>query len=249
MSTTAVTYIGGPTVLLEWAGLRIVTDPTFDPPQSYPESGSTTLIKTAGPGILRADLGRIDLVLLSHHTHKDNLDWEGLELIAQGPTTISTREAASDLWGGSVQGLDDWESTAVGNATVTVVPAMHIPPGHGYDPPVVGFVLQSPDAPTVYVSGDNFSLGLVEQIAENFPDIAIAVLFAGAARVPGIDADLTLGSTEAAEAARLLAPRAVIGVHTADWAHFSQTHDQLEAAFASMPGLLADTPKGTRVEL
>ncbi|MBI5160024.1 MAG: MBL fold metallo-hydrolase [Micrococcales bacterium] len=249
MSTTAVTYIGGPTVLLEWAGLRIVTDPTFDPPQSYPERGSTTLVKTAGPGILRTDLGRVDLVLLSHHTHKDNLDWEGLELIAQGPTTISTREAASDLWGGSVQGLDDWESTTVGGATVTVVPALHVPPGYGYDPPVVGFVLQSPDAPTVYVSGDNSSLGLVEQIADNFPDIQLAILFAGAARVPEIDADLTLGSAEAAEAARLLGPRAVVGVHTADWAHFSQTREQLEAAFASTPGLLIDTPKGLRVEL
>ena len=223
MSRTAVTYIGGPTVLLEWAGLRIVTDPTFDPPQSYAEPGSSTLTKTAGPGIARAALGPVDLVLLSHHTHKDNLDWEGLELIAQGPPTISTREAASDLWGGSVQGFDDWESTEVGAATITVVPALHIPPGNGYDPPVVGFVLQSPGEPTVYVSGDNYSLGLVEQIADNFADIEVAVLFAGAARVPEIDAHLTLRSTDAAEAARMLGARAVVGVHTADWTHFSET--------------------------
>jgi L-ascorbate metabolism protein UlaG (beta-lactamase superfamily) len=27
-----ITYIGGPTALLEFGGLRLLTDPTFDPP-------------------------------------------------------------------------------------------------------------------------------------------------------------------------------------------------------------------------
>ena len=30
------TYLGGPTVLLEYAGLRFLTDPTFDAPQTLP---------------------------------------------------------------------------------------------------------------------------------------------------------------------------------------------------------------------
>ena len=90
MSPTTITYIGGPTALLEYAGLRFVTDPTFDPPQTYAEPGSTTLVKTAGPGIPRSELGRVDAVLLSHHSHRDNLDYEGLELIATGIPTLST---------------------------------------------------------------------------------------------------------------------------------------------------------------
>ena len=60
MSTTTITYIGGPTAILEYAGLRMVTDPTFDSPQSYSDPDETTLVKTAGPGILRSDLGHID---------------------------------------------------------------------------------------------------------------------------------------------------------------------------------------------
>ena len=35
MPATTLTYIGGPTAILEVAGLRIVTDPTFDRPRSY----------------------------------------------------------------------------------------------------------------------------------------------------------------------------------------------------------------------
>lgn len=249
MPTTAITYIGGPTALIEYAGLRIVTDPTFDPPQDYPEPGQATLVKTVGPAIARADLGTIDLVLLSHHGHKDNLDWEGLELIAQGPVTVSTREAASDLWGGSVLGFDDWESYEIGVVTVTVVPALHGPPGsEKLVGTVVGFVLEAPAHPTVYVSGDNASLDLVEQIAGRFPDIEVAVLFAGAARVPGIDAALTLTSTDAAAAASLLGASRVVGLHTDDWTHFSESRADLEEAFAGS-GLLLATPRGARVEV
>lgn len=249
MSTTAITFIGGPTALLEYAGLRIVTDPTFDGPQVYEDPDETTLVKTVGPAIARQDLGSVDLVLLSHHGHKDNLDWEGLELIAQGVPTLSTRQAAADLFGGSVIGLDNWESYDFGVVTITAMPALHGPPGS--EPlvgPVIGFMLEAPGEPTVYVSGDNASLPLVRQIADRFAPVDIALLFAGAARVEDIDADLTLNSTDAATAAESLGARLVVGLHTEDWTHFTHTRAQLEAAFDGT-GILALTPRGVRVEL
>ncbi len=249
MPTTAITYIGGPTALLEYAGLRVVTDPTFDPPQEYAEPGETSLVKTRGPALTRADVWPVDLVLLSHHLHKDNLDYEGLELIAQGPLTLSTREAADDLWGGSVVGFDDWESHEVGDVTITVVPALHGPPGSDrIVGNVIGFVLEAPGCPTVYVSGDNASVALVEQIANRFPEIDIAVLFAGAARVPEIDATLTMTATDAARAASILNPRVIVGLHTDDWEHFSEGRAELEHALRDS-GLLVATPRGKRVEL
>ena len=252
MSTTAVTYLGGPTALLEWGGLRIVTDPTFDPPQVYAHPGESRLVKTAGPAVARQDIAPVDLVLLSHHGHKDNLDWEGLELIAQGPTTLSTQLAASELWGGSVLGFDDWEQYRLGDAVVTIVPALHGPPGSlASSGPVVGFVLENPGDPTVYVSGDNASLELVEQIAGRFPQIDIALLFAGAARVPRLDAALTLTSVDAARAAQLLGARQVVGLHVEDWEHFSENRADLVAAFdaAGIGDRLVLTPRGERVEL
>jgi len=249
MSPTTITYIGGPTAILEYGGLRIVTDPTFDPPGEYPDDDGEPLIKTAGPAIERSAIRRIDLVLLSHHEHEDNLDFEGRELLAQGVLTLSTVKAASDLVDLGVVGLDAWESYEVGPVTVTAVPALHGPPGaETMLGPVIGFVLEAASLPTVYVSGDNASLPLVEQIADRFPDIEIAVLFAGAARVPSIPADLTLNSADAAAAARILGAARVVGLHTEDWAHFSETREQLEAAFARSDVLVA-TPRGVTVEL
>jgi L-ascorbate metabolism protein UlaG (beta-lactamase superfamily) len=249
MAMTTLTYIDGPTAVLEYAGLRIITDPTFDPPQSYGEPDDPPLVKTAGPGIPRQKIGHIDLVLLSHHEHEDNLDYEGLELLASGVVTLSTMKAATDLFGGGVIGLDAWESHTIGGVTITAAPALHGPPGvEARLGSVIGFVLEAPGEPTVYVSGDNASLPLVQQIADAFPAIDIALLFAGAARIPQIDAPLTLTSADAAAAARILGTTRVVGLHTEDWEHFSETRAQLEAAFDGS-GLLVATPRGEIVVL
>jgi L-ascorbate metabolism protein UlaG (beta-lactamase superfamily) len=241
-----VTYVGGPTAILEYAGLRILLDPTFDPPQTY-ESDGESLTKTAAPGVALDDLGPIDLILLSHHEHEDNLDFAGAELVRSTPT-LSTAKAGVDL-GMPVVGLDCWEEHRVGAITVTAAPALHGPPGaERLVGPVIGFLLEAPDEPTVYVSGDNASLELVEQIADRFPAIDVAMLFAGAARVPSIDAALTLTSTDAAKAARILGASTVVGLHTEDWRHFSESRADLEAAFAGTD-LLLETPRGVTVEV
>jgi L-ascorbate metabolism protein UlaG (beta-lactamase superfamily) len=249
MSTTTITYIGGPTAVFEYAGLRFITDPTFDPPQAYPEPGSTTLVKTQGPAIARTDLPSIDLVLLSHHSHKDNLDYEGLELLATGVPTLSTADAANELFGAGLIGLDDWESHDHAGVTITAVPALHGPPGsERFVGHVTGFVLEADGEPTIYVSGDNASIPLVQQIADRFPAIEIAVLFAGAGRVPRIEGVLTLTSADAVTAAKALGATKVVGLHTEDWEHFSETRAELTAAFAGFD-VLIDTPRGVRVTL
>ena len=115
MPGAVVTYLGGPTVLLEYADLRILTDPTFDPPGEYANPGSSTLVKTAGPGLPAAAIEPVDVILLSHHEHKDNLDVAGAALIATGIPTFATPYAAAGL-GGSVRGLAIWESTRLGES-------------------------------------------------------------------------------------------------------------------------------------
>lgn len=249
MPGTSVTYVGGPTVLLEYAGFVIVTDPTFDEPRAYERPGSTTLVKTHAPGIAAAALPPVHLVLLSHHDHRDNLDDAGLALVRSGIPTLTTPHAAEALALPNVRGLEPWEAAARRRITVTAVPASHGP--SDVAGPVTGFLLEAPGAPTVYISGDNSELDAVDEIAARYAPVDVAVLFAGAARVPAIDAALTLTSADAVEAARMLGARAVVGVHTEDWQHFSETRADLETAFAAagMADLLVATPRGTRVPL
>jgi L-ascorbate metabolism protein UlaG (beta-lactamase superfamily) len=60
MNTMKITLVGGPTALLELGGLRLLTDPTFDPPGAF--AGAVTRTKTAGPALSAAEAGRVDVV-------------------------------------------------------------------------------------------------------------------------------------------------------------------------------------------
>ncbi|WP_033219558.1 MBL fold metallo-hydrolase [Kitasatospora phosalacinea] len=230
----AVQVFGGPTALIEYGGLRLLTDPTFDAPGDYPRGDGRFLTKTLPGTADPADLGPIDAVLLSHDEHPDNLDRRGRELLADVPLTLTTRGGAERL-GGTARGLAPWESVELGAVTVTAVPAQHGPDGS--EPlvgEVVGFVLTGPGLPVVYVSGDNASLAVVERIAERFGPVDTAVLFAGGARTGILDnALLTLDSARAAEAARILGARRVVPVHYDSWAHFTEGREPLLAAFAA----------------
>ncbi|MEV6268051.1 MBL fold metallo-hydrolase [Kribbella sp. NPDC051936] len=231
-----ITHIGGPTAVLNLGGLTFLIDPAFDEPREYQLPGRV-MKKLTGPAIQAAELGPVDVVLVSHDQHKDNLDDAGRALLAGIPTVLSTPDAATRISG--VRGLANWESVDLprpdgGVITVTGVPALHGPEGAEEVLGVVtGFVLRGDGLPTVYVSGDNASLGLVKEIADRFAPIDVAVLFAGAARTTLLDgANLTLTSADAVEAARLLDAAVVVPVHTEGWAHFTEGPDQFAAAFA-----------------
>ncbi|MFF2384301.1 MBL fold metallo-hydrolase [Streptomyces sp. NPDC058108] len=237
-----VRTFGGPTALFEYGGLCFLTDPTFDGPGDYPSAGPT-LTKTAPSSATPADLGPIDVVLLSHDEHADNLDVSGRALLADVPLTLTTPGGGERL-GERAKGLADWETVELerpggGTLTVTAVPAVHGPgPREEVEPltgQVVGFVLTGEGLPTVYVSGDNASLGAVKKIAERFAPVDTAILFAGAPRFPMLfDGNLiVLDSAQAAEAARILAARRVVPVHHDSWAHFTEGREELEAAFAA----------------
>jgi hypothetical protein len=95
-----LTHIGGPTLLLEFGGLRLLTDPTFDAPGEY-VSGALTLTKLRGPATDAGAIGTIDAVLLSHDQHADNLDPSGRHFIEAAPATYTTRAGAERLRGRS----------------------------------------------------------------------------------------------------------------------------------------------------
>src|SRR5512140_1238779 len=103
-----MTYVGGPTALIEVGGLRILTDPTFDPAGGEYRAASYSLHKTQGPAVARETVGPIDVVLLSHDHHFDNLDTAGRELLGRVDTVLTTTAGAERL-GGRATGLQPWD--------------------------------------------------------------------------------------------------------------------------------------------
>lgn len=197
--------MGDPAAILEYGGLRWLIDPTLSPPGEY---GGLT--KLAGPAldVTRAD--QIDVVLLSHHQHTDNLDPAGRAFLAAANRVLSTTKAAEEL-GGNVVGMEPWseaelESPRGGAAKVTAVHAQHGPDGsEEIQGPVLGFVLSAAGADSIYVSGDNASRDVVRAIVQRTGELPIAILNAGAVQLPKFDHGyLTLSADHAADVAKIL---------------------------------------------
>lgn len=255
----AATVLGGPTTVLDLGGLRIVVDPTFDDagPHGY-------LTKEAGPSAHEDALGEVDVVLVSHDQHPDNLDERGRAFALTAPLVLTGPLSAGRL-GSPAVGLPAWESSTVprrdggGELTITAVPAVHGPEDGERDADghvnceVTGFVLTGDGLPTVYISGDNASIGTVAEISRRLPGIDAAILFIGAARVPTKfgGRPLTLNSRSAAAATAVLGAKVVIPAHYDGWAHFSEGPDDISTAFdeAGLSSLLRLTDHGTWVPL
>ena len=136
-----LTHIGGPTVLIELDGWRILTDPTFDPPgRRYDLGWGTSSRKLTGPAIDVSDLKAIDAVLLTHDHHADNLDDTGRHLLPATQTVVTTHSGAKRL-GGHTRGLRSWETTTLESPgrptiTITATPCRHgLPPRPTAEPP------------------------------------------------------------------------------------------------------------------
>ncbi len=233
-----LTYIGGPTALLEVGGLRLLTDPTFDPAGEEYQTSVYTLRKTTGPALEQGALGQIDAVLLSHDHHFDNLDRTG-RLVLNGVAAILTTQAGAERLGAPAIGLAPWQSVDLpardGRVLrVTGTPARHGPVREDRGP-VTGFVLTRVESAesAIYVSGDTVWYEGVEEVSRRFK-VLVAILFMGAARVREVGpSHLTFTASEAIVAARVFADATIIPLHYEGWEHFSESRRQIEDAFKS----------------
>jgi len=245
-----ITHVGGPTVLIETGGWRLLTDPTFDPAGGkYRFGWGTGSRKTAGPAIAAADIGPIDAVLLSHDHHDDNLDAAGRALLPGAGTVVTTASGAERLGGGAV-GLRDWDTTRLDPPRegmtpieVTATPCRHGPPGFG---PIVGDVIgfalrwEGQDAGVLWISGDTVLYDGVRQVAERL-EVDAALFHLGGVRFP-VTGPLrfTMVARDAVELCGLVRPRTAIPIHYEGWVHFKEGRDAVERELASAPADVRD---------
>jgi L-ascorbate metabolism protein UlaG (beta-lactamase superfamily) len=235
MSTPRFTLIGGPTVLIEIGGFRLLTDPTFDEPGDY-KLPHVTLTKTAPPAMALADVGPIDAVLLSHDQHADNLDNSGRDFLHRAPRVLTTVVGAGRL-GNGAEGLRPWQEVELkkpngASLRIAATPARHGPAG--IEPlagDVIGFVVDD-GASQVYITGDTVWYDGVAEVARRF-NAGTVLLFAGSAQTRG-PFHLTMDTNDAIETAHAFSNAVIVPVHTEGWAHFKQSGDDLQKAFNAL---------------
>ena len=236
-----ITHIGGPTVLIEVEGWTILSDPTFDPPgRTYNFGWGTSSRKMTGPSVAVEDLPPIDVVLISHDNHGDNLDDAGRALLPSAGTVVTTKRAAGRL-GVLARGLETWDTTTVDRTgrpslSITATPCRHGPPlsrpivGH-----VIGFALewQGQKHGVLWISGDTVLYDGVKDVADRF-NVDVAIVHLGEVQFP-ITGPIRYSMTaqDGIELCSSVKPRTAIPVHYEGWSHFHEGRASVERRIAA----------------
>ena len=244
-----LTHVGGPTVLVEAAGWRLLTDPTFDPPgRRYRFGWGTGSAKLAGPAVAATALGPIDAVLLTHDHHDDNLDSCGRALLPSAGAVVTTVAGAGRLRG-HARGLEPWRTTTLERPglpplMITATPCRHGPPlSRPLAGDVIGFAIawEGQEHGVLWISGDTVLYDGVRDLARQLR-VDTAVLHLGGVRFPVTGpVRYTMTAADAIELCSLLEPRVVIPVHYEGWRHFREGRAALERELARAPEAVGRT--------
>ncbi|MFI0374103.1 MBL fold metallo-hydrolase [Actinomadura sp. 1N219] len=243
MTEVEFTHVGGPTVLIEFGGWRLLTDPTFDPPgRTYRFGWSTSSRKLTSPAIQAADLPPIDAVLLTHDHHADNLDHAGRALLPGAGAVITTASGARRLAAGA-HGLrpghtHHLHSPDKPTITITATPCRHGPPlSRPITGDVIGFALTWPEQRhgPLWITGDTVLYPAVRETAAALRPGTV-LLHLGGVRFPQTGPlHYTMTAAHALTLLDTITPTTVLPVHYEGWRHFRETRDHITATLDTAP--------------
>ncbi|MDG4821306.1 MBL fold metallo-hydrolase [Asanoa sp. WMMD1127] len=224
-NTTAVTWIGHASFVLQTGGLTILTDPVWSrriPP---------FITRYTAPGVAWEGLPRIDAVLISHN-HYDHLD---APTISRLPRDTPMLVPANLGWWFRRRGfrdvtdLDWWEVRRIGPVTFTFVPAHHWSRRSLADTNKSlwgGWIIAAEGQPKIYFAGDTGYGSRFAEIADRQSGIELALLPIGAYEPRWFMRNQHMDPEEAVQAAADLGARRVSGMH---WGTFVLSTEPLLA--------------------
>ena len=194
-----VTWFGHSTTVIEMDDVRFVTDPLLRRRVAHLQRAEA---------VPRADLGRVDAVLVSH-VHLDHLDVASLAQIERSRPVVVPRGTARTV---RRRGFEDvrevaaGETLSIGGVELDVTHAEHGTVRRFISrSPALGFVLRG--SSNVYFAGDTDLFDGMRALAP--VDVAILPIGGWGPRVPAGHLD----PLRAAEALRLVRPATVVPVH------------------------------------
>lgn len=196
LSNLRVTFVGHSTVLLQFDGWNVLTDPVWYARCSPVQWAGPKRIKPAG--IRLEDLPPIHLILQSHN-HWDHLDIHNLKKICQKyhPQVVTSLGVSAFLRQHGIEKCVDldWNDTFLvkkptntegslfSELTVTCLPAQHFSGRGTHDRNATlwsSFMLSSPTVGNIYFAGDSGYAPFFKQIGQQFNKIRLALIPIGA---------------------------------------------------------------------
>jgi L-ascorbate metabolism protein UlaG (beta-lactamase superfamily) len=236
----SVIFIGTATVIIKHAGFTILTDPNFlhKGERAYLGHGLTSE-RLTDPAMELEALPPIDLIVLSH-LHGDHFDQLVQQRLSREIPVVTTEEAAAQLdeMGFKARyALKTWDALTVkkGNAIlrVTAMPARHGPPVVATMlPEVMGSMLDffaedGKRSYRMYISGDTVVYDGIREIPQRYPDVDLALLHLGGARILG-SMTVTMDGKEGVRMLYIIAPKHAIPIHYDDYDVFKSPLSDFE---------------------
>ncbi|HEY3466123.1 MAG TPA: MBL fold metallo-hydrolase [Amycolatopsis sp.] len=203
-TTLAVTRIAHACQLLELGDLRVLTDPWFTQTAVYYQGERLAATPST--------LDHLDAVVISHE-HYDHCDLDALlaggldpDTPIVGPGTVTA--IAKDKGFSRLHTIEAWESTRIGDLTVTATPGEH-----GVHE--VTFVLQT-GGRTVFFGGDSLRVPELDRIPERLGPVDLTILPTNGLCVRTADLrQVVMDAEEAAELTAVLRPKLAVPHHYA----------------------------------
>jgi L-ascorbate metabolism protein UlaG (beta-lactamase superfamily) len=197
-----LTYVGHATVLLQLAGVRLLSDPLL---------GSGILhVRRRVPVLPIDQFGSLDAVLISH-AHRDHLDRRSVLSVARDCPVIVPRGLADSIrrWGvANVIEVDVGDRLPIGDVVIEAVRAAHDGRRHPFSrcSASLGYVLEGQSQ--IYFAGDTDLFAGMAALAGQI-DVALLPIWGWGPRLPPGHLD----PARAAEAVALIRPRIAVPIH------------------------------------